>query len=266
MSEFDDDIARVLDEMQKEMEQEMQEEMEREMQEKGESRRKEISMPPNLPSMPTTYGPHDLPERLRGTAIMGVHKLLPSRFGEEPETASNVIPKAFRAVEPSTVPDDLRRHIQRTMARGDAADEWIAWARKKLAVLGDVVSKSSHAEMDFGYRAYHIAMIDTATDDVFAPHTIQPISVVKDGKMMRNPRHPYYLGRELAMWLREHSLLENPRSVWYLADSNRNSKLFLGQPFSMEQAGGYFAGIKDEWDGSPYDPFEAISGQSGMGQ
>lgn len=120
--------------------------------------------------------------------------MLPSRFGEEPETASNVIPKAFRAVEPSTVPDDLRRHIQRTMARGDAADEWIAWARTRLAAMNDAISKSSQAVMDARYRAYHICMIDSSTDSVYAPHTRQPIAIFEDGKMMPNARHPYYLG------------------------------------------------------------------------
>jgi hypothetical protein len=69
MNEIDDDIAMVVEEMEKEMQMKMQEEMQQERNERG-SRREEISMPPNLPSAPTTYGPHDLPERLRGTAIM----------------------------------------------------------------------------------------------------------------------------------------------------------------------------------------------------
>jgi hypothetical protein len=180
--------------------------------------------------------------------------------GEEPETAPNVVSAAFREADTSTVSADLRLNITRMIEGGDAADEWIAWARTRLAAMNDAISKSSQAVMDARYRAYHISMIDSSTDSVYAPHTRQPIAIFEDGKMMPNARHPYYLGRELVMWLREHRLLENPQSLWYLADQNRASKYFLGQPFQMNQAGGYFAGIKDELDGSTYNALEAVSG------
>lgn len=60
---------------------------------------------------------------------------------------------------------------------------------------------------------------------------VWPTPGSKNARLVMNPEHPYWRGREFVRWLNANGHLKNPGSVWYRAKhKTMTDKHYVGNP------------------------------------
>jgi hypothetical protein len=143
--------------------------------------------------------------------------------------------------------EELRKAQEKLKADQAAfEDRCSLWASSQGKVLKGVTLAAS-------WQAIHMTHMVTAPSDgdaVDASYNVCKAWKAPNGRVVRNPAHPYWQARECAQWLKSTGALNDPGSEWFQAGSDPRHKLFIGHPHKRLPNWGWFKGLEHELNDS----------------